>query len=88
VGCRRKPPTRSDITVTTDSQDGCTTGPTSCMRASMRRISGRRASMSSIMSPTGIVVAGSLAILIALVFDGLLVAAQRVLTPWRTVRAV
>lgn len=37
---------------------------------------------------TGIVVAGSLAIAIALVFDALLVLTQRVLTPWRTVRAI
>jgi osmoprotectant transport system permease protein len=37
---------------------------------------------------TGIVVAGGLAIGIALVFDGLLVLAQRQLTPWRRGRVV
>ncbi len=35
---------------------------------------------------TGIVVAGSLAILIAVAFDGLLLLAQRLLTPWRRAR--
>jgi osmoprotectant transport system permease protein len=35
---------------------------------------------------TGIVVAGGLAILIAVTFDALLVGAQRLLSPWRRVR--
>lgn len=43
---------------------------------------------SNISFKTGIVVAGSLAIGIALAFDGLLVLAQRLLTPWRAVRAL
>jgi len=37
---------------------------------------------------TGIVVAGGLAILIAIAFDALLVIAQRLLVPWRRVRPV
>jgi osmoprotectant transport system permease protein len=37
---------------------------------------------------TGIVVAGGLAVLLAVVFDGLLVGAQRLLAPWRRVRTV
>jgi osmoprotectant transport system permease protein len=37
---------------------------------------------------TGIVVTGVLAIALALAFDGLLVGAQRLLTPWRKVRPV
>jgi osmoprotectant transport system permease protein len=37
---------------------------------------------------TGIVVAGGLAVLIAIAFDGLLVGVQRLLTPWRRVRPV
>jgi len=43
---------------------------------------------SDIAFKTGIVVAGGLAILLALVFDGMLVGVQRVLTPWRKVRPV
>jgi osmoprotectant transport system permease protein len=37
---------------------------------------------------TGIVVAGGLAVLIAVTFDALLVGAQRLLSPWRRVRPV
>ncbi len=43
---------------------------------------------SDIAFKTGIVVAGGLAIVLALVFDGLLVGVQRLLTPWRKVRAI
>ena len=37
---------------------------------------------------TGIVVAGGIAIVIAIAFDGLLVLTQRLLTPWRRVKAL
>ncbi len=43
---------------------------------------------SDIAFKTGIVVCGGLAIVLALALDGLLVGAQRLLTPWRTVRPV
>lgn len=43
---------------------------------------------SDIAFKTGIVVAGGLAILLAIAFDGMLVGAQRLLTPWRKVRPV
>jgi osmoprotectant transport system permease protein len=43
---------------------------------------------SNITFRTGVVMAGGLAILIAIAFDLMLVAAQRVLAPWRRVRPV
>jgi osmoprotectant transport system permease protein len=43
---------------------------------------------SDIAFKTGIVVAGGLAILLAIALDGMLVGAQRLLTPWRKVRPV
>ncbi|MFN2612271.1 MAG: ABC transporter permease [Solirubrobacterales bacterium] len=43
---------------------------------------------SNITFKTGIVVAGGIAILIAISFDALLILAQRVLSPWRKVRPV
>ena len=43
---------------------------------------------SNITFKTGIVVAGGIAILIAIGFDALLLLAQRFLSPWRKVRPV
>jgi osmoprotectant transport system permease protein len=43
---------------------------------------------SNITFKTGIIVAGGLAVLIAIMFDSLLVIVQRLLSPWRRVRPV
>jgi osmoprotectant transport system permease protein len=42
---------------------------------------------SNITFKTGVVVAGGLAVLLALALDVVLLGAQRVLTPWRRARA-
>jgi osmoprotectant transport system permease protein len=41
---------------------------------------------SNISFKTGIIIAGGIAIVMAIAFDALLVGAQRLLSPWRTVR--